>query len=115
MLNMEDNSSLWYVITILECFIILQTYQPESGVSFGNYSPSLSVPGRRPGSRHNSGTATLPDPLGIFSSAPSPQQESHQPSSTIHKIADKPRVANTKAPSAVTVSTSCCYWPPCWI
>lgn len=112
MLNMKYNSSLQYVTTVLNCFFILQTHQPESGVSFGNYSPSLSVPGRRPSSRHNSGTATLPDPLGIFSSVPSPQQESHQPSSTIHKIADKPRVVNTKTPSAVAVSTPCCYWPP---
>jgi hypothetical protein len=106
MMNMEDNCSLWCVITVLKRCVVVQTHQPDSGMSFGNYAPSLSVPGRRPSSRHNTGTATLPDPLGIFSSAPSPKKESYHPPSSIHKIADKPGITNTKAPSAVTVSTT---------
>jgi hypothetical protein len=95
-------------------YYLLQTHQPASGVSFGNYSPSLSASGRRSTFRHNSGTATVRDPLGILSSGPSPTKENTHSSSSNpgHKTADWLGISYREVPSPVTVSTSCYFTLP---
>ncbi|PNF37631.1 hypothetical protein B7P43_G11965, partial [Cryptotermes secundus] len=77
--------------------------QPSSGVSFGNYSPSVSAPARRPASRRDSATAAVPDPLGIFSPASSPTKESRQSSSSNpgRKTTDRLGISDTKPPVTV--------------
>ncbi|XP_021933218.1 fas-binding factor 1 isoform X2 [Zootermopsis nevadensis] len=84
-----------------------QIHEPASGVSFGNYSPSVSASGRRPTSRRNSGTAIVPDPLGILSTVPSPNKENrHLSSSNLgHKTVDWLGVSVRGAPP-VTATNS---------